>query len=440
MRKNSIWLISLILSLFIVVSFKEIYIEAEARPDRSLPTSDIEIAYVSGCEDGVLPDPIFGLGGLMRCASMLNKLRVVGNAPLLTNGNQMMRVGMMESELYGAFLDLLRFDAVNVGPADFINVDRLIQKADELSLVSCNLFRNRKRLFPDMLVRISSSQDHMIKVAIIGIMSKEFESIVKAYAPDVEVMDVEDSLSETLSRLPLDISLVILLAHVPSKDAVVELANKFPDINLILFEAPGLSSISEPMKVNRTLIANTGRRSFKVLHLSLKLGKSRRGIQHYESHLIPLSDKVPDSPLLFELIKGYENMFAGSKQFQMRDKKRETSNLLDYPNTFVGSERCARCHEYEYYIWKNSQHALPFRGQNQSQRNGCLECHTTGFGFSTPEWDVGCEACHGPGGRHSADPKSKPYGRVYVDKCRKCHTDSQTPNFSYSAYWRRINH
>ncbi|MCD6507210.1 hypothetical protein J7M22_11405 [Candidatus Poribacteria bacterium] len=414
--------------------------EAEAKPDRSPPTSDIEIAYVSGCEDGVLPDPIFGLGGLMRCASMLNKLRVVENTLLLTNGNQMMRVGMMESELYGAFLDLLRFDAVNVGPADFINVDGLIQKADELSLVSCNLFRNGKRLFPDMLVRTSASQNHIIKIAIIGIMSKEFESTVKAYTPDVEVMDVENSLSGTLNRLLPDIPLVILLAHVPSKDTVVELADKFPDIDLILFEAPGLSSISEPIKVNRTLIANAGRRSFKVLHLSLKLRRNGKGIKHYKSCLIPLSDKVPDSPLLFELIKGYENIFIESKQPQMRDKKRETSNLPDYPNTFVGSERCARCHEYEYYVWKNSQHASPFRGQNQNWKTSCLECHTTGFGFSKPEWDVGCEACHGPGGRHSIDPKSKPYGRVYVDECRKCHTDSQTLNFSYSTYWRRINH
>ncbi|MBI3926869.1 MAG: hypothetical protein HY319_15135 [Armatimonadetes bacterium] len=57
--------------------------------------------------------------------------------------------------------------------------------------------------------------------------------------------------------------------------------------------------------------------------------------------------------------------------------------------------------------------------------NECGACHATGMDPQKRQWtefNIGCEACHGPGGNHAKNPASV---RMYVDKssenCGKCH-------------------
>jgi hypothetical protein len=95
---------------------------------------------------------------------------------------------------------------------------------------------------------------------------------------------------------------------------------------------------------------------------------------------------------------------------------------------FVGSERCAGCHEHAYKVWEDSHHAHAFKtlvdkAKNPSNRQydpECVVCHTVGFRHPTGYFDppqggdlekhnvklqnVGCESCHGPGSAHSDNP------------------------------------
>jgi hypothetical protein len=104
--------------------------------------------------------------------------------------------------------------------------------------------------------------------------------------------------------------------------------------------------------------------------------------------------------------------------------------------TYVGSERCAKCHPAAYQTWKGSVHAKATKTledekhpSNRHYDPECMKCHTNGFqhpgGYNDlvedlAAWprrgekpavadvqkhnlktrNVGCESCHGPASEH----------------------------------------
>jgi hypothetical protein len=151
--------------------------------------------------------------------------------------------------------------------------------------------------------------------------------------------------------------------------------------------------------------------------------------------------------------------------------------------TYVGSERCKKCHEAAYDVWKNTPHSHAYqklveaKGPANRQFDAeCIVCHTVGFGRQggfasadrTPHLEnVGCESCHGPGSLHvknSSDPEwqkrmnlawwkdpDKPLpaaeenrrlGRIN-DFCQKCHdidNDVTWAHGGFSKKWPKIAH
>jgi hypothetical protein len=88
---------------------------------------------------------------------------------------------------------------------------------------------------------------------------------------------------------------------------------------------------------------------------------------------------------------------------------------LDKPptgQTYVGEKTCSSCHFDQNLTWRKSKHAKGFEIVPEKYRSDktCLKCHTTGYGeetgFKSPDDTPGlvgtsCEACHGPGSKHS---------------------------------------
>lgn len=96
---------------------------------------------------------------------------------------------------------------------------------------------------------------------------------------------------------------------------------------------------------------------------------------------------------------------------------------------------CISCHPTEYWTWQSSLHATAFEPLLATGTQGnseCLGCHSTSFnqphGYvgldTTPGMaKVGCDACHGLGGAHVANPsRSNIVLRPEPDSCRTCHT------------------
>jgi predicted CXXCH cytochrome family protein len=62
----------------------------------------------------------------------------------------------------------------------------------------------------------------------------------------------------------------------------------------------------------------------------------------------------------------------------------------------------------------------------------CGSCHVTGLNTETwgfTEFNLGCEACHGPGAAHASDPEHvKPYSAVDDQVCGACHSRGVSPD------------
>lgn len=75
---------------------------------------------------------------------------------------------------------------------------------------------------------------------------------------------------------------------------------------------------------------------------------------------------------------------------------------------------------------------LPWTSRYQTWNTMCAECHSTavdkGYDPATDRFDthyreinVGCQACHGPGSRHVADPRQRLAASRSVETCAPCH-------------------
>lgn len=118
-------------------------------------------------------------------------------------------------------------------------------------------------------------------------------------------------------------------------------------------------------------------------------------------------------------------------------------------STYVGSKKCAECHELEYSNYKNySKKANSSKGVrlmasdlDSDELEKCYGCHATGYGKpggfvsfeKTPDLaDDGCEVCHGPGSLHAetGDPEFIK-GKLTIADCNRCHTEERIKDFNF---------
>jgi len=106
---------------------------------------------------------------------------------------------------------------------------------------------------------------------------------------------------------------------------------------------------------------------------------------------------------------------------------------------YVGSGACQNCHSDEFDAWKSSKHASIFEPVQESYQ-ACNGCHTTGMNDdrkSPIEYNIGCEACHGPGGDHINNwgDVDKIVSSNSADICGRCHNGNQSDD---SGRWMPV--
>ena len=112
--------------------------------------------------------------------------------------------------------------------------------------------------------------------------------------------------------------------------------------------------------------------------------------------------------------------------------------------TYIGVDKCKNCHPSEYKDFESRKFSkawavLQMRGKTSDGE--CLKCHATGYGKpggfvseeATPNLKYKqCEACHGPGSLHAANPGDesiKKGMKDYIkdnDVCIQCHVCMKT--------------
>ena len=104
---------------------------------------------------------------------------------------------------------------------------------------------------------------------------------------------------------------------------------------------------------------------------------------------------------------------------------------------YAWAEACKPCHEAIYESWSNTKHARAIsRLSSGDQQKECIACHVTGADAKIEKdgkfvnGGIQCEACHGPGAAHVADPKARTglVRKASRETCEKCH-NSKSPHF-----------
>ena len=112
---------------------------------------------------------------------------------------------------------------------------------------------------------------------------------------------------------------------------------------------------------------------------------------------------------------------------------------------YLGYTACTECHSDITDKWKATKHGNAFenlktQGSEKQENPGCFRCHVVAYNEDggyidmelTPELkDVQCEACHGPGRKHTETLSADDIKKATEDICRKCHTEGQDKDFNY---------
>lgn len=114
------------------------------------------------------------------------------------------------------------------------------------------------------------------------------------------------------------------------------------------------------------------------------------------------------------------------------------------PGVYQGNNTCGGCHVDEMASWRLSLHSVAWRTLQEGGDDAdpkCVGCHVTGAGQPTG-WvagdealvDVGCEACHGPGGPHDGAPDEA------LASCVGCHDKEHSIVFRHDKAVPLIDH
>ena len=183
---------------------------------------------------------------------------------------------------------------------------------------------------------------------------------------------------------------------------------------------------------------------------------ARKTIASSQRALIGLTREWPDDlklASLMESVKVAINEFNKAQTMAQSPFASPATPIAPPPvePAYVGSERCAGCHEQAFAVWAKSGHSHAFQtlvANQQDYNPKCLPCHTIGYqqkgGYVGPQAtptlvNVGCESCHGPGSRHP-DPVAKGYGRADTLSCVTCHTRENSPDYVPAEYIPKVQH
>jgi hypothetical protein len=195
-----------------------------------------------------------------------------------------------------------------------------------------------------------------------------------------------------------------------------------------------LSAEEEPPEnpnwVNSTMLVTVGHKG-RYVGLVGVFASNRPGLPYelyYQLMRIGPEYKTPlgkdaDNPIL-GLLEDYARKVQNDDYLRMYSQGKHPIQVQYKDATYVGSDKCKKCHEHAYEVWAKSKHALAFQTLVDAKRPSlrqfdgeCVVCHVVGFEYNsgyrnevaTPHLkNVGCESCHGPGSEHVNNKNRKP--------------------------------
>ena len=418
----------------------------ESPPDFTLVVSGQELGYLEpcGCAEGQI-------GGFPRRDSVLLQLANGGkNLLRIANGNLISDTGRqsaLKAEIGFTALKEMEYAAFNVGPRDLLlGIEQLkyFSNTSGIPFLSANLFQGEARVFQPFAFHTLHLKDLQRQAAIVGIISQQFEIYAENASVDLMLKAPENVLKELIPQLSSECEFIVLLAHAGIDEATA-LAKAFPQIDVIIVGDEQSDALREPVFVADTVLLNPGTKGKALGMLDIRWDKGEKNADS-QFELLTLSERIPDSPRMTDLLFMYQQMLAAENLSEDVERKLPSTGGM-----YAGNASCKTCHASEYASWKETKHSHAYHTlveKGHETDPECLTCHTVGFGFQTgfisesqtpTLMDVGCENCHGVGGNHVKNPQPG-YGQVTKANCLMCHTTENSPNFDYDVYFPKILH
>lgn len=263
------------------------------------------------------------------------------------------------------------------------------------------------------------------------------------------IEDPVEAAKRVIPELKQKADVVVVLAYM-SQGQARAIATANPEVDTVI-GANQINGTEEAQHFNKATVVYSYNQTKYLGELRYYV-KQEGAIDRQVNRHVGLDKGIPEDAKALVAVNAARDEFT-AEQKKSADQLAATPASLPLPATskFVGAETCAGCHQEEYDIWKNSGHSHAMRtleNKNQQFDNECVKCHVVAFekgGFeslkTTPQLaNVQCESCHGPGREHIAKP-AKGFGKMPTPAgCLDCHTQPNSPDFTFDTYWPKIKH
>jgi len=282
----------------------------------------------------------------------------------------------------------------------------------------------------------------------------------------LEVSDPVAGLRRIQDTISHDLFVVVMQTDKATADKWL---SRLPGVDIVILgRQRGVQSKAE--KLHGAQVLYNCNRGQTVSVLEVPLSGDKKVLPAPENFLLRASDFTED-PQVASWVKEFENWLHSYHAKRQKDVKKGglpeiLQRLIDknkkaqqQKDHYVGSQRCVKCHQKKVAIWEKTRHARAMASLKVRKRENdpdCFRCHVTGLvgaGINQSADagrrenpfakliqreqrnhlpDVQCEACHGPGSRHVANPGKETKMIIPGDHdCRQCHTPDTDPEFSF---------
>ena len=305
------------------------------------------------------------------------------------------------------------------------------------------------------------------KLAVTAIVGKQAQKQI--HNDEIVFADPEKALKDILPEMKKKAGYLVLLAHATVEESTA-LAKQFPEFNLVVTaggpaEPPGKLTLIEGTK---TIIVETGEKGMNAVVIGY-FDDAKHPVRYQR---VPLDSRFAAAKEMKLLVTAYQDQL---KTLRLAERIPAVPHPQKEINgAFVGSEKCAPCHDESMRVWRKTGHSRAFATLERldpprHHDPECISCHVVGWhptkyfpyetGFVSKEKtphliDTGCEDCHGPGEKHviaeaggDLELQKRLRKAMVVTKeesakrqCYTCHDLDNSPDFEFESYWPIIEH
>ncbi len=338
------------------------------------------------------------------------------------------------------------------GPQDRLKAEALVQALDSVQATAINVGSREAALGPGELNQLSQlSNGKLVSTSLgpnqqIGIaaFARKGPFLIGAAVTQPSTLSALggsplsgiDSAKRLVAQATAE-GLTPILMLEGNRQEATEIAAALPAIKLIVFSQGGEAPLVA-YDVGSTKLVTPGEHGIYLVRISY----AKKRFSNYS--ITDLGPNVHDDPKVSSFYSQYLRTVDNKHLIDAWPRKTT--------EPYVGSTRCGSCHQSSFKVWERSKHRGSYTdlsAQGHGKDPDCVVCHVTGLGsdqgfrdlVKTPDLGyVGCESCHGPGDKHTANPFGFKMPKIGEKSCRSCHDPENSPRFQFLTYWSQIRH